>query len=123
MEFRLNNRGWKGASVVAVQAEMEGVSLYLCVGHFNSKSTAAKMVDDLNSKKITLTQAIEKSLKSYEKWVAKVSSGKFAGGVNRLGREQLIHFGGTTEQVARFDRAEAAFKAHVVSEMEKRKIA
>jgi hypothetical protein len=129
LRFDLNDRDWKGASVVveikdgknnwygsmhSLKVKDGSRSLYLCVGHFNAKATARKMVEDLQSGKITLAQAIEKSLKSYERWVAKLGTGKYAGGMNGIGREQLIYFGGTPEQVARLDRAEAAFTAYVM---------
>ena len=133
VRFSAYDRDWKGCSVVAsiddgkygsidslvVKEELyKGctVNLYLCIGHFKTKATAHKMVEDLQSGKITLAQALEKSLKSYERWVAKVVAGKGAGGSSGIARNQLIYFGGTKEQVARLDAANKAFSERVRAE-------
>jgi hypothetical protein len=138
-QYVCSDRDWKGASVlmeikdensakgfhgstysIVVEEERLG-HLYLCIGHFSTKATARKMTEDLRSGKITLAQAIEKSLKAFERWVESVVTGKMKSGSNGIAYNQLQYFGGTKEQLQRLVDAEKKFSDYVTRSIEERK--
>ena len=129
--FVFINRDWKGASCVA-ELEEGGIhdtdvidepgALYLCIGHFSAKPTTQRMVDDLNSGKISLVEAIRKTIKSMERWQNKVEADKRCGMRPGIARKQAEYFGATEADLVRLDTVNTRFKKHTSDQWNQFKI-